>query len=180
MWLAAGRFPWRSLYPLIGSGIQEPDHGIDARVGRSWLREGAGDALRSASPEEPPPVNCDQFKAYLHAYFEDALPSRRKAELDRHSADCRPCGDLMKLCREISCREFVEFLDDYLEGALPPERREVFERHLDICPDCKAYLDSYRKTMELSAAALQGGEPLVPLPVPEDLIRAILAARGRR
>jgi anti-sigma factor RsiW len=80
----------------------------------------------------------------------------------------------------MNCREFTEFLDDFLFGTLPTEARAVFEEHLAECPWCVAYLDSYRKTIQLERAALPSSEN-APLPadVPEELIQAILNARAR-
>ena len=122
-------------------------------------------------------MNCTEFQAGLHGYFHGPCSDERRAELDRHAAGCRPCGDLMSLCREISCQEFVEFLDRYVAEELEPERRAVFERHLSICSDCTSYLDSYRKTMRLSVQALR--EVSFPADVPAELLQAILAARRR-
>lgn len=75
----------------------------------------------------------------------------------------------------MTCRELIEFLADYLEGSLPSEQRAVFEQHLGICSQCVTYLDTYRKTIQLERAALCD-EAQVADP-PEDLVRAILAAR---
>ena len=82
----------------------------------------------------------------------------------------------------LSCRELVEFLADYLDGALPAPNRERFEEHLRACPACVDYLDSYRETMRLTAEAWQacGPEDDVSEDVPEELVRAVLAARPRR
>jgi anti-sigma factor RsiW len=121
-------------------------------------------------------VNCQGFQAKLHDYFHGSLPAEQCAEVDRHAAECPSCGGLMKTAKEISCRDFVSFLDQYLGGELSPARRAVFERHLAICPDCKAYLDSYMKTTKLSVQALRGS-PRLPEDVPDDLVKAILAAR---
>jgi len=123
-------------------------------------------------------LDCDEYKARLHAYFMDALEPDEVARIDRHAASCGPCGDLMRLAREISCKEFVEFLNEYIDGELDAGRRAVFDRHLGICPDCTAYLDSYKKTMSLSVAALREAG-LAPAKIPDDLLRAILAARRK-
>jgi putative zinc finger protein len=120
-------------------------------------------------------VNCAGFHAALGPYFHGPAEPGRDAEVDRHAAECGPCGELMRIAREISCRDFVSFLDDYIADELPPERRAVFERHLGICPDCTAYVDAYRKTMALGALALRDASPLPPQ-MPEELIRAIVAA----
>ncbi len=121
-------------------------------------------------------MSCDDYPARLHDYFHGSLPPDQAAELEAHAAGCGPCGELLRIARELSCRDFVSFLNEYVDGELAPERRAVFERHLAICADCTAYLDSYRKTMSLSALA---GSALVPPKIPEALLRAILDARGK-
>ncbi len=77
----------------------------------------------------------------------------------------------------MTCREFVDFLMDYLGGELPTEQRTCFEQHLSECPDCATYLQSYEATIRIGK--FMRAEPSEPLPgdVPEDLVRAILAAR---
>jgi anti-sigma factor RsiW len=121
-------------------------------------------------------MTCDEFRAQLHDYFHGSLAAERRVEIDRHASQCGPCGELMRIAKEISCKDFVAFLDRYLDGELEAERKAVFERHLAICPDCTAYLDSYRKTMSLSAQALRGSAAGPPA-MPDELVRAILAAR---
>ena len=77
----------------------------------------------------------------------------------------------------MTCRELSDFVLDYVGGELPPPLREAFERHLDACGNCRLYLDSYRATVRASRHAL-GEEPTALPPMPEDLVRAILAAAG--
>lgn len=79
----------------------------------------------------------------------------------------------------IPCSEVLEFLWAYVAGELPPERVHEFDRHLAVCPSCVAYLDSYRKTIELSHESFQPDacEPAEELP--DDLIQAVLAARRK-
>ena len=81
----------------------------------------------------------------------------------------------------MNCREFTEFLHEYLFGSLPALERAEFDKHLAQCPWCVAYLDSYRKTMELEQAAFSASldEP-PPSDAPEELIQAILHARSSR
>ena len=79
----------------------------------------------------------------------------------------------------MTCRDFVEFLSEYLSGELAKVERAEFEAHLAECPACVAYLDSYRKTIQLLKAASAHPEDQVPEEVPEQLVRAILAARAR-
>ena len=75
----------------------------------------------------------------------------------------------------MTCQELTDFLSDYLDNGLPPEVRAEFEAHLAVCRDCRNYLDSYRKTIALSQAALR--QPVDPDEVPEQLVEAILKAR---
>jgi anti-sigma factor RsiW len=79
----------------------------------------------------------------------------------------------------MTCREFIGFLMEYQSGNLPPVERQVFDRHVGGCPACRAYLDNYRKTIEMGRAAFQGESEPLPPEVPEELIRAILTARGK-
>lgn len=75
----------------------------------------------------------------------------------------------------MNCRQCVDFLMDYLEGSLPAEEREVFERHLAHCPPCVTYLDTYRQAVQLGKEAYCSES----CEMPEELIKAILAARGK-
>ena len=74
----------------------------------------------------------------------------------------------------MKCSDLITtFLLDYVEMRLPPDTLADFEHHLDVCPSCVAYLHTYRETIAMAAAAHQ------ELPdVPEELVAAVLAARG--
>lgn len=74
----------------------------------------------------------------------------------------------------ITCRELIDFIIDYVDGHLPAAARDDFDRHLGVCPSCRAYLDSYRKTMAMTRA-MASDEPVDD--VPEMLVRTILDAR---
>jgi len=79
----------------------------------------------------------------------------------------------------MNCREFTEFLNEYLFGNLPAEERAEFDRHLAECPWCVRYLDSYRKTIQLTQSLAASDSSSPPQDAPEELIQAILSARGR-
>ena len=78
----------------------------------------------------------------------------------------------------ITCREVVDLLDRYLAGGLDVDEVAKFERHLSECPPCVAYMQTYQAAAALSRAALKD-VPDVPDDVPEDLVQAILRARGQ-
>jgi len=75
----------------------------------------------------------------------------------------------------MTCREVLAFLSDYRSGDLPRRTREAFERHLAVCPSCRAYADSYEKTIALAKAALREADA----PAPRELEEAILLSLGR-
>ncbi len=75
----------------------------------------------------------------------------------------------------MTCQEILDFLMHYLDGELPPEQVVAFEEHLGECPPCVAYLKSYQEVVRLGKLAC-ARESLCS-EVPEDLVRAILAAR---
>ena len=76
---------------------------------------------------------------------------------------------------ELTCRDLAEFVADYQSGELAPEVRAAFDEHLAECPDCVTYLRTYADTIRLA----RGAAGPVPVAVPEQLVRAILAARRR-
>ncbi len=78
--------------------------------------------------------------------------------------------------QELTCKEFIEFLDDYVADSLAPEVRAEFERHLEICPPCVDYLNTYTTTIRLSQAGAALDAEKLPANVPDELIRAVLAA----
>jgi anti-sigma factor RsiW len=76
----------------------------------------------------------------------------------------------------ITCQQLIDFIMGYLENELAREERAEFDRHLEACPSCVNYLKTYEKTVLLTKAA--ANDP-VPADVPEALVQAILAARGK-
>jgi anti-sigma factor RsiW len=80
----------------------------------------------------------------------------------------------------VTCREAIEFLLGYLEGTLPAAERVRFEEHLAECPDCVGYLATYQATIRLGQAAYRDSDDGTASDIPEDLVRAILAARAGR
>lgn len=79
----------------------------------------------------------------------------------------------------MKCREFVEFLDDYLAGSLPDAVRRELDLHLTHCVNCTSYLQTYRETVRLARTVCSDPENPIPEEVPEELVRAILAAFAR-
>ncbi len=50
---------------------------------------------------------------------------------------------------EVNCRKATSLIQDYIAGSLKRGIASEFEKHLRICPDCVAFLNTYRKTIEM-------------------------------
>jgi len=79
----------------------------------------------------------------------------------------------------LTCRQLFDFLADYVDGTLAPAQRAEFERHMGACPSCVAYVDGYRRTIELGKAACCGDHPDRPPAAPEGLLNAVRSALRR-
>jgi len=78
----------------------------------------------------------------------------------------------------ITCRQFEDFIVDYLEGNLSSKQKLVFEMHIKVCRKCREYLAAYKRTVDVVEQTAVGDDQSEGLPdVPEDLVKAILAAR---
>jgi anti-sigma factor RsiW len=78
----------------------------------------------------------------------------------------------------VTCREFTDFIMDYHSSELSSELRARFDQHLDLCANCRNYLTSYEETVKLGKKAFDDENAELPADVPDELVRAILAARG--
>lgn len=55
-------------------------------------------------------------------------------------------------------------MGDYLDASLTQPALAAFEKHLAQCPDCEAFLRTYKKTMQLTAAFLKMPSHLIAPP----------------
>jgi anti-sigma factor RsiW len=79
----------------------------------------------------------------------------------------------------MTCREVADFLADYVSGTLAADIRAQFDRHLSVCPNCRAYLATYRATIELGRRAFAIPDAAAQTEVPAELVSAILNAVRR-
>lgn len=62
--------------------------------------------------------------------------------------------------RKLTCKEVIlDYLSDYLDSILSPDIVEDLERHLAVCKPCVAYLNTYKRTRELTG---QTAPPAMP------------------
>ncbi len=82
----------------------------------------------------------------------------------------------------IKCSELIDFIAGYLDNELTDAERSEFDRHLNVCPPCKVYLKTYEETIRACRDAERGGADGCDstMPIPEELVRAIIAARNAR
>ena len=86
-------------------------------------------------------------------------------------------GMMFKLPLMITCEQFEDFILAYLEDDLPKRQKMLFEIHLKMCRECREYLEAYRTSIELAKDAYTPDDENRPDEVPEDLVKAVLAAR---
>ena len=53
----------------------------------------------------------------------------------------------------LTCREAIGLFADYLESALSEQEIRELEEHLAGCGPCQAYLNTYRRTRDLTGKA---------------------------
>lgn len=71
----------------------------------------------------------------------------------------------------MNCQALIDrFLYDYHAGTLPISRRVEFELHLTLCRDCRRYVDSYKKTVNLAKETASE----LPDQPPAELVQAII------
>jgi anti-sigma factor RsiW len=78
--------------------------------------------------------------------------------------------------KSLSCREATDFLMAYVDGELPEPVRREFDLHLGVCSHCRTYLQSYKQTVAMGKAACRCDHAEASEQMPEDLVKAILAA----
>jgi len=77
----------------------------------------------------------------------------------------------------VTCQDVADFLSDYVAAALPPERIARFEEHLRFCPTCVRFVENFRRAL-LWSRSVEVAELQTHQGIPEELVRAIVAARG--
>lgn len=77
----------------------------------------------------------------------------------------------------VTCQELEGFIVDYLDDTLPRRQRMIFNLHLRMCRECRSYLEAHKRVIALGKTAFNEPDEAVSNDVPEDLVKAILAAR---
>lgn len=57
--------------------------------------------------------------------------------------------------RALTCKNETSLIADYLSSNLPPPLLNAFEKHLKLCPDCAAFLETYKKTIDITRQFLK-------------------------
>ena len=48
------------------------------------------------------------------------------------------------------CKQFVNNIVGYIDNELDHETMLAMENHLDLCPECKSFVDTYKKMLQMS------------------------------
>jgi len=60
---------------------------------------------------------------------------------------------------DVSCKRATAVIADYIDDRLSAELSQAFEEHLHACPDCIAFLNTYKKAVQLAKAFLSQESP---------------------
>jgi predicted anti-sigma-YlaC factor YlaD len=70
----------------------------------------------------------------------------------------------------MDCKQVYRYLCDNLDENIRSARCRAIRRHLECCPDCRAYLDSLKKTVLLYR---QMPSPRVPARTHRELVKLL-------
>ena len=81
----------------------------------------------------------------------------------------------------MTCREVIESIDEDLEAGRSDEDRRRVAEHLATCASCSAYLESYRRAIELAKDASKdaSNDAEGAAGIPESLVARILSRRRK-
>ena len=79
----------------------------------------------------------------------------------------------------MTCREASEFLLEYVAAELDEEVCAEFDAHLVGCPNCHNFVAQYRATVAAGRNAFAPTDADAATQLPEEVVRAILAALGK-
>jgi predicted anti-sigma-YlaC factor YlaD len=79
----------------------------------------------------------------------------------------------------ITCRELADFIRGYLDDELTLREKMAFQAHLVLCAPCRAYLKTYKETIELGRRVFGEDADTIPPDVPEDLVKAVMESRKK-
>ena len=51
---------------------------------------------------------------------------------------------------ELKCTDVVENIMNYIDQELDQTTLFTLEKHLEICPECKSFVDTYKRMLNLS------------------------------
>jgi predicted anti-sigma-YlaC factor YlaD len=61
--------------------------------------------------------------------------------------------------KQITCKKATSLISAYVQANLSSQMSLLFEEHLRVCPDCVAFLNTYKKTLELAKSFLAADAP---------------------
>lgn len=78
----------------------------------------------------------------------------------------------------LTCDQFETAIDAYIDGELDGIAKAKLDFHVMMCPPCRRYLRAFGKTRDLAVQAMSREDEQALEAIPEELVSAIIAARG--
>jgi len=80
----------------------------------------------------------------------------------------------------LTCKQFDDFMVDYLEKELPGWQNFMCWMHVIMCRECARFVRQYKQAIELGQKAFDSPDEPVPETIPDELVNAAMAHRGKR
>ena len=93
--------------------------------------------------------------AIIAAADKDAIMKRRGSSSGKKRVGSSNDKPGKRPDRPLTCEKETALIADYLASNLSPADLASFENHLEECPDCKAFLQTYKKTIEITRSFLE-------------------------
>lgn len=61
-----------------------------------------------------------------------------------------PAGRSRSRSVRLNCQQVTEMIRAYLDGELDAETHTAFEEHMRRCSDCVAYINTYKRTIQVA------------------------------
>ncbi len=94
------------------------------------------------------------FAIIAAADINETMKRRRSSSGENRVGSSSHDEASIRRARPLTCEKETALIADYLASDLSPGKLALFEKHLEECPDCKAFLQTYKKTIEITRSFL--------------------------
>ena len=90
------------------------------------------------------------FTIIAAADINGTMKRRRSSAGNKRVGSSKQNKASRRRARPLTCEKETALIADYLASNLGRADLASFENHLEECPDCKAFLQTYKKTIEIT------------------------------